>query len=645
MSVPLPPIQTHSKLDYRIIFRKFEKTKCCTLDRQLALTELYNALILEPNTCKVGYSKCVEKTIQWYERNRAIMMKAGDYETLAQLGHICGNVGKFEYTHDIYNYLMESKPILDNTLSYGAKICDFLVSYSGAHDKDPKLILPFFKEQSGYTYAICLGQVGKTLHKMTRHKEAIELLEQAEEELKKPMPMLGQYTDNMKAMDRFNNGLVLGDAYCNLGCYPKAIKTYEQALENGKLIDEHHWQHVLTLFDILNHKGMAHQCLGDNKSAHLMFKAFLDLPKTNATAKQIIKTEPEYKEKYKEVLNLFSQCDFQEKEQDTDNPIEERVDDIANAEIKYAEKLILEQKPKEALVYIERALLKKSNLYEELTPVDLMNLYHLKGQANVDLDRHIDAALDYKAIVDRCETDKKMELFMNPSVIQWRQGKAFYNAGYYSEAKSVLKVACKNLPSLYRTAEAFYYIGLSYLALQRNSHAIEYIQRGFVPLGQCGLPECESLKWKFDLSLANCYLRKKEVSEARKILSKLQNTEDTETKMKALEMDGHCLMSLKRYRKGIENLEIAREYYQTQNTALQITLSIAKYSKQFGDTEKYKQATKDGLTSKKWKKMTQWKDPDREAIKLYCESAKAKNVIFCNSLLICGAFKYRKKLS
>ena len=95
----------------------------------------------------------------------------------------------------------------------------------------------------------------------------------------------------------------------------------------------------------------------------------------------------------------------------------------------------------------------------------------------------------------------------------------------------------------------------------------------------------------------------------------------------------------------MENLEIAREYYQTQNTALQITLSIAKYSKQFGDTEKYKQATKDALTSKKWKKMTQWKDPDREAIKLYCESAKAKNVIFCNSLLICGAFKYRKKLS
>ena len=85
-------------------------------------------------------------------------MKAGDYETLAQLGHICGNVGKFEYTHDIYNYLMESKPILDNTLSYGAKICDFLVSYSGAHDKDPKLILPFFKatdEQPNDTSGTC----------------------------------------------------------------------------------------------------------------------------------------------------------------------------------------------------------------------------------------------------------------------------------------------------------------------------------------------------------------------------------------------------------------------------------------------------------------------------------------------------------
>ena len=245
---------------------------------------------------------------------------------------------------------------------------------------------------------------------------------------------------------------------------------------------------------------------------------------------------------------------------------------------------------------------------------------------------------------------------MNPSEIRWRQGKAFYNAGYYSEAKSVLKVACENIPGPYRTAECFYFIGLSYLALHRYNHAIEYLQKGFAPLGKSDLcrtererqqadfhERLENLRLNFDLSLANCYLKKKEVSEARKILSKLQNTEDTATKMKALEMDGHCLMSLRRYKRGMEKLEIAREYYQNNDTALQITLSIAKYSKNFGDTEKYKQATKDALASMEWKKMVRWKSPDREAIKLYCDSAKAKNIIFCNSLLICGAFKYRKK--
>ena len=92
---------------------------------------------------------------------------------------------------------------------------------------------------------------------------------------------------------------------------------------------------------------------------------------------------------------------------------------------------------------------------------------------------------------------------MNPSVTRWRQGKAFYNAGYYSEAKSVLKVACKNVPSLYRTAECFYFIGLSYLALHRYSHAIEYLQKGFATLGKSDLRrmerECESLRLNLDL--------------------------------------------------------------------------------------------------------------------------------------------------
>ena len=120
-------------------FRNFEKTKSCTVARQKALDELRDALIFEPNKCKVGYSKCVEKTIQWYENNRGIMMKAGDYDSMAQLGMIliyC-NVGKFEYTHDIYNYLMESKPILDdNKLSYSKKIIRFLSNYSAVNDKN-----------------------------------------------------------------------------------------------------------------------------------------------------------------------------------------------------------------------------------------------------------------------------------------------------------------------------------------------------------------------------------------------------------------------------------------------------------------------------------------------------------------------------
>merc|ERR1712062_220099 len=178
MAVSLPQIQTHGKLDYRIIFRNFEKTKSFTEARRKALNELSDALILEPNKCKVGYSKCVEKTIQWYENNRGIMMKAGDYDSMALFGNICRYVGKFEYTHDIYNYLMESKPILDdNKLSYSTNIVFyFLCSYSCANGKDPKLILNFFKEKSGYTYAVCLRQVGKALHIMARHNEAIELL-------------------------------------------------------------------------------------------------------------------------------------------------------------------------------------------------------------------------------------------------------------------------------------------------------------------------------------------------------------------------------------------------------------------------------------------------------------------------------------
>ena len=658
-------IQTKSKLDYRILFNNFEKTKNCTFARMLELTNLSNTILGEPNTSKPGFLNCVEKTIQWYEDNRNSMMKERDYGSLAQLGAIADFAGRYKQADEVYKYLMESKLILDDMkcISDGMRIIIFVCDTRGAKGRDPKLALKFFKKRSGFLYAVCLGQVAKMLHKKKmKHNEAIELLKAAEKELEKPMPFFGENEVGMKSMQRFNNGQILGDAYWSIGHIAGAVETYEQALEDGKCLDEH-WQNLLTKFDLLHHLGQGYQSMGNTKKAKSAFQELLDMPKRSDQAKQIIKIEPEYKKKYKDVLNLFKESDFQveEKEKEEEDPIKKTMEYLAHLRIHWAKNAIeVEKKPMEGLGYIIEGVHRLGHLDRELTPMELLTVANLRGQAYSDLGQYIEAALGYNAILDGFT--KKRGLIINQYVILFKQGRAFCQAGYYSEAKSALKiVASKTIPDAYRTVECYYYIGVSYFALQRYSHAIEYIQKGILALGKCLKQYLVLNLWDFELLLANCYFKKNEVTQARKILSKLQNTKDTETKMKALELDGHCLMSLKRYRKGLELLAVARNYYQRQNTALQITLSIAKYAKKFEDVEKYNQAISDALKSNEWKNVMKcnrateeiwspnewmnvmkWKNPDSEAMKLYGENLKSKNMIFSNSLLICVAFKYRK---
>ena len=159
-----------------------------------------------------------------------------------------------------------------------------------------------------------------------------------------------------------------------------------------------------------------------------------------------------------------------------------------------------------------------------------------------------------------------------------KRGISYHYIGYHEEAKSDLKIALKNLPArIYdEELEAFFSLCGSFLYLRRFKHALlaAYQNRFYAKkVGKSGnYPSNQYL-------LTKCLYEDKKFQEAQWLCPDLISGDcDDEIKAAAVELNGYCLMEMKKYGEAMINLFQATELISCPSDRMRICFAMYKYA-------------------------------------------------------------------